>query len=57
MRSKLLLPVDEAAALASIGRSKFYELLAAGTIESVKVGRRRLIPQAALEEFVLPAAF
>ena len=29
-----------------------YELLASGTIESVKVGKRRLIPEEALLAFV-----
>ncbi|MEW2444691.1 excisionase family DNA-binding protein [Micromonospora marina] len=35
-----------------VGRSKLFELLAAGEIESVKVGRARLVPEAALVEYV-----
>ena len=50
--TKLLLNVEEAVAATSIGRSKLYELMADGTIESVKVGKRRLIPEAALVRFV-----
>ncbi|MBV9871839.1 MAG: excisionase family DNA-binding protein [Frankiaceae bacterium] len=44
--------VPEAAELLGIGRSKLFELMAAGQIESVKVGRSRLIPAAALDKFV-----
>lgn len=49
---KLLLSVEEALEATGIGRSKFYELVAAGEIESVEVGRRRLVPVEALQEFV-----
>lgn len=50
--NKLLYEVSEASVMTSLGRSKLYELLAAGEIESVKVGKRRLIPAQALETFV-----
>jgi excisionase family DNA binding protein len=49
---KLLYAVNEAATATGIGRSKLYELMASGAIESVKVGKRRLIPAEALETFV-----
>lgn len=52
MENKLLVPVEEAAAILSLGRSKVFELLAAGEIESLKIGRRRLIPRQALDAFV-----
>jgi len=52
MDSKLLVSAEEAAAILSLGRSKIFELLAAGTLESLTVGRRRLIPRQALTEFV-----
>lgn len=48
MPTKLLMSVDEAAECLSIGRAKAYELVAAGTIPSVKLGRRRLVPVEAL---------
>ncbi len=35
-----------------LGRSKVYELMAAGTLESVRIGTSRRIPQEALHEFV-----
>lgn len=50
---QLLIPVPEAhAQWLGIGRSKFYELVAAGDIEVVKVGSRTLVPTASLERFV-----
>jgi len=52
MENKLLVPVEEAAAILSLGRSKVFELLAAGEIESLKVGRRRLVPRQALDAYV-----
>ncbi len=52
MENKLLVPVEEAAAILSLGRSKVFELVAAGEIESLKVGRRRLIPRQALDAYV-----
>lgn len=49
---KLLLTVPEAVARAGIPRSRLYVELAAGRIRSIKVGRARRIPAAALEEWV-----
>lgn len=50
--SKLLLSVDEAAAVMSLGRSSVYDLVMRREIASIKVGRMRRIPLAALENFV-----
>lgn len=44
--------VEEAARLLSLSRTSLYELLDAGCIRSLKVGSRRLIPTAALDEFL-----
>lgn len=52
MSEKLLLTVDQAAERLSIGRSLFYARLLRGDVRSIKVGRRRLVPAAALDEFV-----
>jgi excisionase family DNA binding protein len=49
---KLLLTPQEATELLGISRSKLYELLRAGTIESVKIGDCRRVPRAALDEYV-----
>ena len=51
MDKLLLTPVDAAAAL-SISRAKFYELLAAGTVGSVRIGGCRRIPVAALQAYI-----
>lgn len=48
----LLLRPEEAAQLLSLGRTKVYELVRSGRLGSVKVGKRRLIPRKALEQFV-----
>lgn len=42
----------EAARLAGIGRTKFYELIAANEIASVKLGSRRLIRVSEIEAFL-----
>jgi excisionase family DNA binding protein len=35
-----------------ISRAKGYELIASGELRSVKIGRRRLIPESAIVEFI-----
>ncbi|KLL09843.1 MULTISPECIES: helix-turn-helix domain-containing protein [Protofrankia] len=50
--NKLLLTAAEAAAVLGVGRSTVYELMAAGQIESVRIGRSRRIPRAALVAYV-----
>ena len=49
---KLLLTPQEAAAVLSIGRTKVYELMEAGLLESVTIGRCRRVPAEALAPFV-----
>jgi excisionase family DNA binding protein len=48
----LLHDVHEAAALLRIGRTKTLELIASGELESVSIGRRRLVPQESIRAFV-----
>lgn len=36
----------------NLGRSKVYELLGSGQLRSIKVGRRRLVSDAALVDFI-----
>lgn len=50
--NKLLLSPAEAAETLGIGRTKLYELLGAGVIRSVHIGRGRKIPPEALAEYV-----
>lgn len=52
MEEKLLLRVDEAAKLLSISRSLLYELLAAGNIKVVRIGRAVRIPRAELDRWL-----
>ncbi len=49
---KLGYTVPEAADAISISRSELYLRLASGEIESIKIGRRRIIPVSALQEWV-----
>jgi excisionase family DNA binding protein len=49
---KLLLTTTEAAHALGICRSKLYELLRAGRLESVRIDGSRRVPAAVLEEFV-----
>jgi len=48
----LLFTVARAAAMLSISRTTLYELLAAGTIESIHIGRSRRVPVGALHDFI-----
>ncbi len=48
---KLLLSIPEAAALLGVSRSTLYLLIASGAIRTKLLGRRRLIPRAALEAY------
>lgn len=49
---KVLLTVPEFMEATSLGRYKVYDLIRAGTLRTVKVGRTRLIPNTELHEFV-----
>lgn len=44
--------VREACRLSGIGRSKLYELIAAGEIETIKVGTITLVPVVSLTRFL-----
>jgi excisionase family DNA binding protein len=48
----LLYPLDEAAELLSVSRSQVYNLIRGGDLESVHIGKRRLIPRVELESYV-----
>lgn len=49
---RLLLRPNEAADLLAVGRSKLYELIAAGEVPSMKIGKSLRVPAAALEQWV-----
>jgi excisionase family DNA binding protein len=44
--------ISEACRLTGIGRSKFYELIASGEIEVIKVGVITLVPVSSLTSFL-----
>lgn len=50
--SKLLLTPNEAANQLAISRTKVYELMAAGTLRSIHIGRLRRVPVDALRDFI-----
>ncbi len=50
--SKRLLGMKDVQERLSIGRSTAFALVASGQLRSVRIGRRRLVPVAALDEYV-----
>ena len=55
-KEKLAYTVSEAAQLLSLSRSLVYELINAGRIESVKIGRARRITKSQLDRFLAELA-
>ena len=49
---KRLYTPEEAAEQLTIGRTAVFDLIKSGHLSSVKIGRRRRIPAAALDDFV-----
>lgn len=49
---RLAVRIPEAAGMLSIGRSKLYQLIAAGDLKTVKVGRGTRVVVASIREFV-----
>ena len=49
---KRMLTAVEVAAILGIGRTKVFELMASGELESVAIGRCRRVPIDALDAFV-----
>lgn len=47
-----LWPVEAVMERLSVGRSMVFELMASGQLRSTKVGRRRLVSEAAISEFI-----
>jgi len=48
-----LLTVPEAAEALAISRSKLYELIATGTVASIRIDGSRRIPLSALETYIM----
>jgi excisionase family DNA binding protein len=51
-RSRLLFRPEEVASLLAISRSRVYELIASGALESVTLGHSRRVPAQSLDAFV-----
>jgi excisionase family DNA binding protein len=51
MESMLLKP-EEVADYLNVGRSKVYELMRAGDLESVRIGTCRRVPRAAVDSYI-----
>lgn len=51
MENLKLYTVDEALTLLSISRTRVYKAISSGELPSVKVGRRRLIPNEGLAKY------
>ncbi len=52
MNDRKLLRPEEAAEALGVSRSRFYELLSAGLIDSVNIGRSRRVTPEALDAYV-----
>jgi excisionase family DNA binding protein len=50
--TKVLVSIEEAALLLSVGRTMVYHLVMCGELRSVKVGRMRRVVVASLHEYV-----
>ena len=50
--ARMLVTVDEAASMLSIGRTFIYHLLRSGELRGVKVGRTRRVVVASLHDYV-----
>ena len=48
----LLLSVRESCPVIGVSRSRMFELIARGELESVKIGRRRLVPREAIDTYI-----
>jgi len=48
---KLLLTVEEAAAMLSLGRTSVFGLIKSGALRSVRIGRSRRVPREAVRDY------
>lgn len=44
--------IPDASKLTGLSRSRLYELIGDGTLQTKKIGKRRLVPYAALERLI-----
>jgi excisionase family DNA binding protein len=51
-----LLDMKQVAERLNIGRSTAFDLVISGQLRSVKIGRRRLVPESAIADFIAKAS-
>lgn len=49
---RLAVTVKEARRISGLGNTKIYELIAAGRLKAIKIGRRTLVKYSSLEELI-----
>ncbi len=49
---RLAYPVDEAAQLCGVGKTKLRELIASGSLGHIRVDRRVLVPLSSIEDYI-----
>jgi excisionase family DNA binding protein len=54
--SRVTAPINDCCEAAGIGRTKLYELIQSGEVESVQIGRRRLVLVRSLMALIDPKA-
>lgn len=47
-----LLTAEDVAEVLQIGRTRVYELIYAGQLQSIKIGRLRRVPVSAVDDFI-----
>lgn len=52
MNARRLYSIEDTAKQLSLGKSKVESLVRDGQIETVKIGRRRLVPAEAIDDYV-----
>lgn len=52
MQARMLYTVEQAREQLAIGRTRFFDLIRGGEIESVKIGNSRRVPHEALVAYV-----
>jgi excisionase family DNA binding protein len=50
--SSLLADIEGTCGELHVGRTKVFELIANGELESIVIGRRRLVPRASIEAYI-----
>ena len=52
MQEQICYSVKDAAAQLSMGRTKMFDLIGRGVVQSIKIDGKRLVPEASLRELV-----